>query len=199
MRPAPGQAVEPLLLDLPDRIETQRLVLRIPQAGDGGMLHEAVAETIVELRRYLGMLPWVAAEPAWGTFEMFCRKARAKFMLREDFAFLMTERGSGRLVGVCGLHRPDWHVRRVELGYWCRKSAQGHGFVVEGGQALCRYAFEELHAVRVEAFTDAENLASRRVAERCGMTFEGTMRATARWPDGSLRDVCAYARLPEGR
>jgi RimJ/RimL family protein N-acetyltransferase len=34
---------------------------------------------------------------------------------------------------------------------------------------------------------------SRRVAERCGFDFEGTLRCDSRSPDGTLRDTCVYA------
>jgi hypothetical protein len=43
----------PILLDLPPLIQTQRLLLRPPQAGDGKALFEAVSESLPELRRFL--------------------------------------------------------------------------------------------------------------------------------------------------
>ena len=56
-------------------------------------------------------------------------------------------------------------------------------------------AFETLAAQRVELISDAENAASRRVAERCGFALEGLLRRERRAPDGSLRDTCVYAKL----
>ncbi|MEO8812475.1 MAG: hypothetical protein ABI376_06150 [Caulobacteraceae bacterium] len=56
--------MEPLLLDLPDWIETGRLVIRPPRAGDGQSLFEAVAESLTELRKWPASLGWAMAEPS---------------------------------------------------------------------------------------------------------------------------------------
>ena len=53
---------DPILLDLPLSVETTRLLLRPPQAGDGDRLYAAVAESLPVLRRFLAAVPWVAAE-----------------------------------------------------------------------------------------------------------------------------------------
>ena len=49
-----------LLVEVPDRFETDRLVLRTSRAGDGPVLYEALVESIAELRQFLWFLPWVA-------------------------------------------------------------------------------------------------------------------------------------------
>lgn len=183
----------------PTILRTERLLLRPPGPEDGPAFHEALAETIGELRRFLSGLPWVAAEPSLEGARLFCQRARANHLDRKDFPFLMLERGSDRLLGVCGLHRPDWNVPKFEVGYWRRASAQGQGLVAEALQAICAHAFQHHGAVRLEAITDAENLASRRVAERAGFVLEGVLRQHQRAPDGSLRSICVYARLVEAR
>ena len=61
--------------------------------------------------------------------------------------------------------------------------------------ALSDKANTHAAAVRVELVTDELNLKSRRVAERCGFTLEGTLVNERRAPDGSLRNTCIYARI----
>ncbi|MFM2446376.1 MAG: hypothetical protein RI936_823, partial [Pseudomonadota bacterium] len=56
--------LDPLLLELPGHIDTRRLHLRVPRAGDGAALYAAIVESLPELRRFLASLPWVAAEPS---------------------------------------------------------------------------------------------------------------------------------------
>lgn len=187
----------PLLLDLPSTIETERLLLRTPQAGDGGAVHEALAESIVELRRFMGLLPWVAAEPTVQASELFCRQSQAQVLLRKDFPFLLIERASGRLVGLAGLHRPEWLVPKIEVGYWCRTGDTGRGLITEAVRAVTELAFRQLFMQRVELVADEANVRSRRVAERSGFLLEGIQRHAQRGPDGSLRNLCLYARLPE--
>ena len=103
--------------------------LRLPRAGDGAMVHAAVAESITDLRRFLGAIPWVAEEPSEQASELFCRNGHANAAARKDFPFLLLDRASGAFVGVAGLHRPDWAVPKIEGGYWCRSSRTGHGLV----------------------------------------------------------------------
>ena len=186
----------PLLIEPLSRLESERLVLRTPAPGDGQVVFDAVSESLAELRRFLASLPWVAEEPSVEGSEIFCRNAHANFHARKDFPFLLFERsGAQRLVGVCGLHRPDWNTPKFEVGYWCRTSALGSGYITEAASAVCKYAFEHLGAMRVEAITDEENVSSRRVAERCGFTLEGILRSERRAPDGTLRNTCVYSRL----
>jgi RimJ/RimL family protein N-acetyltransferase len=66
----------------------------------------------------------------------------------------------------------------VELGYRLRRSAWGKGYGTEGSRALIRKGFTELGAQRVIAQTYQDNLASRRVMEKLGMTLVRTFRLT---------------------
>ena len=92
---------DPMLIEVPERIETARLVLRVPQRGDGAAVNAAVAETMAELAPWL---PWAGSMPTPDESEMHCRRLQARFILREDLAMLMFERraggGDGAPVGV---------------------------------------------------------------------------------------------------
>lgn len=187
----------PLLLDLPASIESPRLLLRPPRSGDGAALHEAIVESLPELRRFLASLPWVAEEQTHDSAEIFCRNAESNFIARRDLPFLVFAKDSRRLIGACGLHRTAWDVPKTEVGYWVRSSESGKGYVTEAVKRLVAVAFTTLRAERIELITDAGNLASRRVAERCGFELEGILRSERRAPDGSLRDTCVYALLAQ--
>lgn len=188
--------LNPLLIEIPQRIETGRLILRPHRAGDGTVLHEALVESINDLRRFLWFLPWITEEQTLESAEIRCPKAEVNFIARTDFPFLAFERLSGRLVGSVGLHRTDWQVPKTEVGYWVRRSELGKGYASEGVEALVAWALNGLGAQRVELVTDEENTSSRRVAERCGFKLEGILRNVQRAPDGSLRCNCVYARMP---
>ena len=188
--------IEPLLLDLPSSITTERLSLRTPQTGDGALLLPALLESLPQLRRFLASLPWVAGEQTPESAERWCRNAQANFLARKDLPFLIFERQSGELLGACGLHRTVFETPKTEVGYWIRSSRAGQGFITEAVNGLCGYAFAHLKAERVELIVDEDNLPSRRVADRCGFQLEGTLRSERRAPDGTLRNTCVYARLP---
>jgi RimJ/RimL family protein N-acetyltransferase len=187
---------DPLLLDLPSSIETERLRLRPPQPGDGPAVFEAITESLAELREFLASLPWVAAEPSEASSESWCRNSQANFLARKDLPFLLFEKATGLLVGATGLHRPVWETPKVEVGYWVRTSRRGNGFVAEAVVAVTQYAFNYIKAARVELITDEANARARKVAERCRFALEGVLRNERRAPDGSLRSTCMYARYP---
>lgn len=66
----------------------------------------------------------------------------------------------------------------IELGYRLRKSAWGKGFATEGSRALIRKGFAERGVQRVFATTYEDNLASRRVMEKAGLTLARSYRLT---------------------
>lgn len=190
--------MDPLLIDVPARLVTPRLVLRCPQPGDGAVLNASVAASITELRPWM---PWAQQVPTLEESEALARRAQAEFLRRADLVYAIFEHdGDGREtrhVGGTGLHRIDWSVPRFEIGYWRRSDRAGRGLVTEAVQALAAMAFQTLHAERVEIRCDTDNTASRRVAERCGFTLEAVLRHDSRTPDGRLRDTCVFARLRE--
>lgn len=182
---------------IPTLIETPRLQLRPFRPGDAAEFHAALIESIGELRRYLWFLSWVAEEPTLASAEARCKTAEDKFLLRTELPYLAFETGSGRLVGSIGLYRTDWSLPKSEVGFWIRSSETCKGYASEGVAALTTWALEDLGAKRVELVADEQNLGSRTVAERCGFQLEGVLRNVQEAPDGSLRNSCIYARLPE--
>ena len=187
--------MEPLLEFVPDILTTPRLILRCPRAADAAVMNAAVIESIAALRPHM---PWAQTEPSLAQSEGDCRRMQAGFLLREDLPMLMFERDAhgdeAGFVGGTGLHRIDWQVRRFEIGYWCRSSRVGRGFVGEAVEAITRCAFEQLRARRVEVRMDDGNERSWRVAERAGFTLEGVLRCQSLTPTGEPRDTRVYAK-----
>lgn len=58
---------------------------------------------------------------------------------------------------------------------------------------LCRYAFEEWNAVRVQFKAEAVNKRSHRAILRLGAIHEGTLRNFRIRPNGELRDTAFYS------
>ena len=187
----PRAAVNPVLIDLPERIETERLIVRPPRFGDGPAVNAAIRESIAELRPWM---PWAQTEPTVEQTEENMRRAVAKFAAREDLR-LQFHLKDGTFVGSSGLHRINWDVPKFEIGYWVRTSCAGRGYVTEAVAAIARLAFETLRAARVEIRCDEQNVRSRRVAERLGFAQEGTLRNQERDPRGELRNTVVYSKI----
>jgi RimJ/RimL family protein N-acetyltransferase len=183
-------------LEIPERIETARLILRPPSPGDGAALSEAVAVSLAELQPWL---PWAQAETDAQASEATACRLAAQFATREDLTYFIFGRDEqGRealLLGGTGLHRIDWALRCFEIGYWRRSGFGGLGVIGEAVRALARMAFDALDARRVEIRMDARNQRSVCVAERAGFTFEGLLRQDALDVCGTPRDTRIYARV----
>lgn len=187
-----GYPVRPILLHVPEQFESERLIIRAPQWGDGTMVNEAIRESLDELRPWM---PWAERAPAPEETEANIRQSRLQFLERSDLRLLLVSKASRRLIGSSGLHRIDWEARKFEIGYWLRTSAAGQGYMTEAVEAIAAYAIRELQANRVEIRCDARNVKSAKVAERCGFTLEGVLRQEKRSSDGSLRDTMIFAKV----
>ncbi len=187
---------DPHQIEIPVYLETPRLILRSFSPEHATELHAALIESIVDLRRYLWFLPWVAEEQTLQSAQARCRKAQANFLLRDDMPYLAFEKTTGQLVASVGLHRTDWAMPKTEVGYWVRSSKTGNGYASEMVSEITMYALDALGAKRVELITDEQNMGSRAVAERCGYQLEGVMRNFEQSPDGGLRNNCLYANIP---
>jgi RimJ/RimL family protein N-acetyltransferase len=70
-----------------------------------------------------------------------------------------------------------WARDRLELGWTVRSALWGHGYATEIGRAGLAFAFQELGAEAVVAFTERHNRRSRAVMERLGMGYVGEFPA----------------------
>lgn len=184
----------PILRDFPDSFETERLLIRSPMPGDGAELYAAVTESRRELEPWL---PWVRNHQTLEDSEESARRARAAFVERSDLRLHLFLKGTETLVGASGLHRIDWSVPRFEIGYWCRTSFVGHGYITEAVRGITRFAFDHLGARRVEIRSDPLNRRSASVAERAGFRLEGELRNAELGADGEPRNTLVFSMIPE--
>jgi RimJ/RimL family protein N-acetyltransferase len=79
---------------------------------------------------------------------------------------------TGRVIGAAGLgHLAE--TDEIEVGYRFLKEHWGRGYATEAARASIAFGFEELGLDRIIAVALPENRPSRRVMEKCGMTFVG--------------------------
>jgi RimJ/RimL family protein N-acetyltransferase len=182
----------PLLLSIPESIESDRLLIRAPKWGDGIQLNEAVIESSNELKPWM---PWAQSIPTVEESEIVIRRARLRYMERTDLMLLLFLKETGQLIGSSGLHRIDWESRKFEIGYWGRSTFSGNGYITEAADAITNFAVHDLNANRVDIRCDSRNHRSARVAERLGFTLEGILRSEKCAIDGSLRDTMIFAKV----
>lgn len=99
---------------------------------------------------------------------------------------------TGEFIGDCGLRLQEVEgSREPEVGYHVHRSHWNRGFATEAAQAVRDYAFRTVGCDRVVSLIRPENLPSRRVAEKNGLT----LHRTAFWHGF---DHCVYRRMRDG-
>ena|SRR3990167_8792280 len=157
----------PLLLDLPMPITTPRLTIRPMMPGDGKQVFEAIDESRKILSQWYD---WVAGAKTWKDGECMARQFYANFILRKDFSCVIFR--EEKLIGICGYHSPNWGIPSAAIGYWCRVSEQGKGYMCEAIAALTLYAFQQVGFRRLTISCDDENIKSAAIPETLGFTLE---------------------------
>lgn len=90
--------------------------------------------------------------------------------------WLAYDRGTGEMVGRGGLSRRILSGRRrLEVGWTVRADLWGRGYATEIGHAGLAFAWDELGAAEVVAFTEAHNRRSRAVMQRLAMSYAGPL------------------------
>ncbi len=192
--PEPRQpaSTHPILLDIPDQLESERLILRPPQPGDGLVINAAVQATAESLHRWM---PWMKHGQSIDDSESFARRTAIAFQRRESFGFGLIHKTSGDYLGSTGLFNLDWDIPSGEIGYWLHVDYQGQGYMTEAVNRLTAFAFDDLKLERVEIRCDARNQASASVARRSDYTQEAHLHHHRRGVNGELVNTLIFAKL----
>jgi RimJ/RimL family protein N-acetyltransferase len=98
-------------------------------------------------------------------------RARDRDGLPSQFGVIFRE--AGRLVGYCGFFPQIVDgIEELEIGYRIDPAYWGRGIATEAARAVRDHAFNNLHLRRVISLVHPDNIPSRRVAEKNGMTPE---------------------------
>lgn len=187
-----SEQLVPILLDIPESFETERLLVRALRPGDGPEINEAIRESLNELRPWM---PFARSMPAVEETEQYVRESQIAYLGRTTLNMLIHRKKDGKYVGNIGLHHVDWDCRRFEIGYWIRSSCSGNGYMTEAVNGITDFAIQVLEASRIEIRCSALNGRSAAVAERAGFTLDGILRKSTRETDGELHDSKVYAKV----
>ena len=119
-----------------------------------------------------------------------------RYRAGDFFDYAVVHRNSGRMIGTCGFARLDMKNRTGEIGYVINPRYCGRGYATEAARAVIAMGFSELELLRIEARYMENNLASARVMQKCGMTFEGILHSAMRIKD-KQENIGIYAITKE--
>lgn len=158
-------------------IETERLRLRQWRAADFEPFCRLFGDE--DLARFMGGHGDKAY--CWGRMAGFA----GNWALAGHGFYVIEERASGTFLGLCGVTR-RFDLDAPELGWGILREGQGKGYITEAARAVRRHVYEDLGWKSLVSCIDAENIASIRVAERLGATYERELTERAK-PCGLYR------------
>lgn len=160
-----------------------------PEVSMGAEVYNLVAQN----RDYLNQfLPWAEQIVAPGIEENFIRSMLMAHIQGTQRLFFIAQ--NDVIIGAVDLHNINQNVRKAEIGYWLSAHVSGQGIMTTVLQFFNAYAFNTLGLNKLMLQVDVANLASNRVAEKCGYQFIG-MHPADFIIRGALRDMNHYALL----
>ncbi len=175
----------------PERIATERLILRRQRRSDAQAVRVAVEESHEELSRWLN---WAKDIPSVDAIDYYISKTRANWELGDQYLFHVFDHAD-RLLGVCGLEKIDWSLRGFEIGYWLRTSAVGKGYMSEAVACLEREVFGRCRGRRLAILCDRRNHRSSSIPRRLDYCLEGVLRNERLDTSGEPQDTMVWSKI----
>jgi ribosomal-protein-alanine N-acetyltransferase len=152
-------------------IETERLILRrFEYTDDTAMLKNWVADEKIQS---------LYSEPVYTTKESvkeLLDKYIGSYEKNDYYRWAIIEKSCGECIGQIAYFLVDNKNHFAEIEYCIGSDFQCNGYATEATKAVIAYGFEKINLHKVQICTKTINLPSKRVIEKCGFTYEGTLR-----------------------
>ena len=153
--------------------ENENIKLRLVLPSDTESIFAAVIESIAELSPWM---PWCTKEYSIEETKKWCASREEEWKEGAAYDFVIMDKNSESLLGICGLNNINHEVKFANLGYWVRTGRTGHGTATAVVPMLAKFGFDTLNLNRIEIVVAEGNLSSQRVAEKAGALREGFLR-----------------------
>ena len=164
----------------------------------GDLTLRPAAEADLAILERLTQDPGATGEFAWLGWHKLTRYRQLwaeNRLISDDIGILMVVRGADRL-GFVSWHKvpstPGCYYWNIGIALLPEARGKGHG--TQAQRMLARYLFAHTTVQRIEAATEAGNVAEQRALEKAGFTREGVHRCVG-WRDGAYRDGVWYSML----
>jgi len=147
------------------------ITLRAWSMDDAEVVRDAVQDP--EIPRFMGI-------PRHHTLEgvqRWLESVPAGFEAGTAASFAIVSAHSGELLGSIGVDRSCDDPEIGEVGYWVVADERARGVATAAVRLVLPWAFQALGLARIEITTHPENMASLRVADKCGFRREGVLRS----------------------
>ena len=154
-----------------DTIETERLILRkFKISDDEAMLKYWIADEKIQS---------LYSEPVYTTkaeVDELLEKYINSYQKNDYYRWAIIEKNSGECIGQIAYFLVDSKNNFAEIEYCIGSDFQCKGYATEATKAVIQYGFDKINLHKVQICTKTINKPSKRVIEKCGFTYEGTLR-----------------------
>ena len=172
-------------------VATPRLLVRALVVDDEKPVTEIFADKLV--RRWLPVAE--DDETAFDGYEWCTELAVERRDSGAGDHYGVVRREDERLVGCLWTKNTDWLARSTEIAYAVAADARGYGVAPEAVDVLALALLLEHRFQRIELRVAPGNVASRRVAEKAGFTYEGLLRNAGSLASGRV-DLESWSFVP---
>lgn len=152
-------------------IETERLILRRFEYTDNtSMLKNWIADEKIQS---------MYSEPVYSTKEEvkeLLDKYIGSYEKNDYYRWAVIDKRSSECIGQIAYFLVDSKNHFAEIEYCIGSEFQCQGYATEATKAVIAYGFNEINLHKVQICTKTINMPSKRVIEKCGFTYEGTLR-----------------------
>ncbi len=152
-------------------IETERLILRrFRYTDDDAMLKYWIADEKIQS---------LYSEPVYTTKEEvkeLLDKYIGSYEKSDYYRWAVIEKNSNECIGQIAYFLVDSKNHFAEIEYCIGSDFQCRGYATEATKAVIAYGFNNIGLHKVQICTKTINKPSKRVIEKCGFTYEGTLR-----------------------
>jgi len=174
------------------RLITERLIIRDPLPTDITDWHRLISDS--KTMYYLPGIITCSLEESQQNLDVAVNEASSSN--RTKYFFAIEHKETGAVIGSVGYTvtgaTPLGKI--VGLGYFMLPEFHGKGIMPEAVREVIRFAFEENGVYRISTGCLAENVASERVMQKCGMFREAEFKCHT-WHDGRMKDRVEYRLL----
>lgn len=153
-------------------LESERLILRRLKVSDYSDMYEYSKNK--DVTRYL---LW-REHPDVRYTRDYINYLQSQYRAGNFYDWALIHKESGKMIGTCGFARLDFDNNSAEVGYVVNPDYWRKGYATEAVKKVIDFGFRNLNLHRIEARYIVGNEVSRRVMEKCGMTFEGVHRSS---------------------
>ena len=163
--------------------ETERLIIREYRSSDVEDFLKVVTQENIYATTY-GIPRNYPKKRA----KQWLKFVRSNIKNMQSYEFDMFLKENEQYIGNVGLINISMDHNHADISYYIDTGMRNHGYTTEAALEMLRFGFEILGFEKISGLCMSKNPASRRVMEKIGMTYEGTLRNDLK-KDGIYYDI----------